>query len=210
MFTFLTDFFKPSGRQQGPGAYTPTSSVPLPAQKPTQGNDRLTLANTLDLIGTGTQALGSIWGGFASNESSQVRAGILRYNAATYRQSATEILEVGRFNADQIREQARQLIGTQRTALAANGIMLDQDTALDLVSETAGVGAVDALVAIANAEREAIQTMRRGNLEDMEAGLESRIGEAQITRGFGNAVTQATTGLQRINQRNEDFAGANR
>lgn len=187
MFTFLTDFLSPSG-----------------------GNDRLERANTLDLIGTGVQALGSIWGGFASNQSSQVRADILRYNAATYRQSAGEILEVGRFNAQQIKEQARQLIGTQRTALAANGIRLDQDTALDLVSETAGVGAVDALIAIANSEREAIQTMRRAAIEDLEAKYESQIGRAQIGRGIGNAALTLTEGLQRIGQRNDDFANSSR
>lgn len=187
MFTFLTDFLNPSGE-----------------------TGRLERANTLDLIGTGVQALGSIWGGFASNQSSQVRADILRYNAATYRQSAGEILEVGRFNAQQIKEQARQLIGTQRTALAANGIRLDQDTALDLVSETAGVGAVDALIAIANSEREAIQTMRRATIEDLEAKYESQIGRAQIGRGIGNAALTLTEGLQRIGQRNDDFANSSR
>lgn len=209
MFSFLTDFFD-SGRTQGPGAYTPTSSVPLPSTKPSPSDDRLTLANSLELVRTGVNAVGSIWGGFASNESSQTRAGILRYNAATYRQSANEILEVGDFNAEQIRFQTREMIGRQRAALAANGIVLDQDTAADLISETAGVGAVDALIVIANAEREAIQTMRRAGMQDLEAGYESRIGEAQIRRGFGEAAIDAVEGLQRINQRNEDFGGSNR
>lgn len=204
MFSFITDFF-----DSGP-SHDVVNGVPIPPSKPSPSNNNLSLTNTLDLISTGVQAVGSVWSGFAQNESSEVRSGLLRYNAATYRQSAADILQIGDFNAQQRMEEARQLIGTQRVALAANGIVLDQDTALDLVSETAGVGAVDALLEIANAERQAIEVMRRANIQDQEAGLEDAIGDAQINRGFGDASLRLVQGVQSINQRNEDFGGSNR
>lgn len=206
MFSFFTDFFDSGTSSQ----MSDTPGIPLPSQKPSPSNDKLNVANTLTLVESGIGAIGSIWGGFASSQSSQVRADILSFNADTYRQSAREIMEVGRFNAQRIQQEARQLIGTQRTSLAANGIRLDQDTALDLVSETAGVGSVDALLSIANAERDALQVLRKANVESMESDLERDIGKAQIRRGIGEAAIRGVQGYQEISQRNEDFSGANR
>jgi hypothetical protein len=61
----------------------------------------------------------------------------------------------GSIEEERQRAKVRQMVGTQRAALAANGLDLSEGTPLDLVVETAAVGTEDALNIRYNAMREA-------------------------------------------------------
>tara|TARA_R110000851_G_scaffold287513_1_gene441499 strand:- start:6809 stop:7432 length:624 start_codon:yes stop_codon:yes gene_type:complete len=188
MFGFLSDTFTAGGGENGTSV-TGTAS----------------LFNTLE---AGIGAAGNILAGSAAQQSSAVRADLLRFNADTFAQSAAETIESGKYDATQILEQTRLLIGTQRASFAANGIVVDQDSALDLVSETAGIGAVDALIVIANSEREANQALRAAALKEQEAQLENRIGDGALLGGLADAGLSIANGFKTISNRNQDFSGS--
>ena len=58
--------------------------------------------------------------------------------------------------------QTKQLRGRQRAALAANGVQLDEGSALDITSDTLMIGELDALTIRSNAAREALGFRQQG------------------------------------------------
>ena len=70
--------------------------------------------------------------------------------------SAQDALDRGAVAITNNAEATKKLIGRQRAVLAANGVLVDSGSALDIVSETAGIGALDQLTIRSNADREAL------------------------------------------------------
>jgi len=94
---------------------------------------------------------------------------------------ASDALKRGERSAIDIKRQGRQLIGSQRTALAAQGIELDNGTALDIQSDTADLSTRDAMTARNNAWREAwgfkaeaMNLKSAGNMESIAAKNRAR------------------------------------
>ena len=67
------------------------------------------------------------------------------------------VRDIGKFHARRQRKAGERTIASQRTALAANGIVVDQGTALNLTVDTATEAELDAMVIEFNAEQEAYQ-----------------------------------------------------
>lgn len=76
-------------------------------------------------------------------------------NAALARQQGADAIARGNEAANRSQLGTRQLIGAQRSAIAANGVDVGSGTAADLQSDAAGIGALDALALKNNAAREA-------------------------------------------------------
>ena len=187
----------------------------------------------IKFLGTATDFLGSakaltggsaifgaaseVQAGRAARREAEFKARILREDALNQKRIAPLLRKEGREAAAEIQKATAGLIGEQRAAMAANGIVLDQGTALDLVTQTSGQGAVDAITAIANSEREAAQLVRQANINLTKADLVEQAGEnvqegsyisagrsllkgardiGKITDMFGNDDTdsEATTG----------------
>lgn len=128
--------------------------------------------------------------GIAERSAANARAAVLRRDAENRSQVADVLRNQGRERAQQIQVETAQLIGQQRAALAANGIALNQGTAVDLVTESAGLGAVDALTAIANSEREARQLLSEAEGDRFKAGLVEQQG-AERARAARSSATGA-------------------
>ena len=79
-----------------------------------------------------------------------------RRDAERAREAARDARDRGITDASQQRIQTRLLRERQRAAMAGANITIDQDSALDLMRETAGIGERDALTIRDNAEREAL------------------------------------------------------
>lgn len=77
-------------------------------------------------------------------------------DAIRAREAAEDARERGNIEAAQQRIRTRLLLGQQTAALAGAGVTVDQDSALDLARDTAGIGELDALTIRSNAEREAL------------------------------------------------------
>lgn len=87
----------------------------------------------------------------------------LRYQQSIYRNNqilaqrrADDARLRGEQAADAQRDKTQQLIGRQRATLAGNGVELDTGSALEITTDTAGIGERDALTIRSNAEREAL------------------------------------------------------
>jgi len=70
------------------------------------------------------------------------------------------------------------LIGRQNAVLAGNGVLVGQDTALDITTDTAEVGKYDALTIRSNAEREALGFLAQGVNFESQGNLARMSGDA--------------------------------
>lgn len=135
--------------------------------------------------------------------------------AALADMSAQDALDRGdvaiRNNADA----TRRLQGRQRAVLAANGVLVDNGSALDLVTETAGIGALDQLTIRSNAEREALGLKQQArnfrtnalNFGTEQGNLESQAQNFETEAGNFGIETQARTSAANYSRKAGD-AGA--
>lgn len=91
----------------------------------------------------------------AENKAGQYQAEVADQNAKLNDFRAEQAGQIGAIQEEQHRAKVRQLAGTQRANLAANGIDLGSGTALDMVTETYTMGEQDALMIRYNAMNEA-------------------------------------------------------
>jgi len=87
--------------------------------------------------------------------AAEQEAADLRTNALYLNQTAEDALQRGRYDADWQRIGTESFIGTQRTAQAANGGLVDSGSNAILQQDTAQLGELDALTISNNAAREA-------------------------------------------------------
>jgi hypothetical protein len=96
----------------------------------------------------------------AASAAGQVRAGrfnakVDEFNAKVATMQAGDALRRGTVATQDLRQQTMKLKGAQRAALAAQGIVVDQDTAADLITDTDTASARDEQTIRVNAAREA-------------------------------------------------------
>jgi hypothetical protein len=89
--------------------------------------------------------LGTIGKANAAHEEGLAAAQIDSYNAGLKSFQASEAVRRGVLAVTRVRVQTRQFIGGQRAALAAQGVALDSGTALQLQTDAAYQGEIDAL-----------------------------------------------------------------
>ncbi len=107
------------------------------------------------LIPVALAVVGGMQQGNAEDAAAQSQARTTRTNAGYANEAAEDALSRGRYDADLQRIRTGQMIGTQRTAAAANGGMVDEGTNAQLQQDVAQLGELDALTIQNNAAREA-------------------------------------------------------
>lgn len=167
--------------------------------------DALQKANFKTLFSAGLGALGQIAEGFAVKNAAAFQATMLRQEAALRRLQALDARRAGRELAQRIQRETARRIGSQKAALAANGIVVGRDTALDLIKETAGVGTLDALTALDNAERRAISILNRAALNEAEANIKRAKGRDVFLGRLGAAGRTLIVGADTVSRRIADF-----
>lgn len=91
------------------------------------------------------QATQAMIQGMMENEASQFQSKVAVMNAEMAEAEGKEAKKIGYDNAQKARQQAAQLIGQQRSAMASSGAQVDQGAFLDLTLDTAEKGELDAL-----------------------------------------------------------------
>jgi len=109
----------------------------------------------LNLASAATSAMGQYRQAGAITEQGQYAAQAALQNATLAKAQATDATTRGAYAESLQRQGTRQLIGSQRAALAAQGVDIGSGTALDVQSSTAYLGELDALMVRNNAAREA-------------------------------------------------------
>jgi hypothetical protein len=103
-------------------------------------------------------AIGAVSGmmqGQQQKAQADTDAAALRKNAMYMQNAANDAKYRGAIDADQSRIQTQQLIGSQRSAMAASGGVIDQGSNALLQQDAAQLGELDALTISNNAAREA-------------------------------------------------------
>ena len=98
---------------------------------------------------------GGMMGAQNARQQGAFQEAMAEQNAAYKEAAAQDAEKRGAVDADRYRRQVGQLIGTQRTGFAANGIDVNSGTAAEIQDDTAAFGEFDALTIANNAAREA-------------------------------------------------------
>jgi hypothetical protein len=112
---------------------------------------------------------------------------------------------------DIIRQETGQFIASQRAALAANGIVVDQDTGLEAAVQAAGIGARQVVEALQASRSEIADIQNRANMQDFEAKMAKREGKGQLISGVlgaGQTILGAASTISANNKRFKLSGGA--
>jgi len=129
---------------------------------------------------------------FANAEAAAYQAETADFNKEIAGRLSKDAITRGRLVEQKSRISTQQLIGKQKVALAGSGVVVDQDSALDLTKDTAGIGEFEALTIRANAAREALGFIEKGEGYGRDATLQRMAAEnyedaAQIAMDTGLA-----------------------
>lgn len=120
--------------------------------------------------GVGMQAFGAYNNSRAAKAAYGAQAEVNRNNAQIAEWQAEDAIKRGDKAASRVRMQAKQLKGTQRARLAANGVDLGEGSALQILSDTDYFADVDASTVLDNAAKEAwaLRTQAAGAMAEAD------------------------------------------
>jgi hypothetical protein len=112
-------------------------------------------ATTLFYFALAATAVSGAYAADTQKEAGQYQAEVAQQNAELDEHRAAQASQIGAIEEERHRAKVRQMAGSQRANLAAQGIDLQSGTAEALVDETYTMGEVDALTIRYNAQQEA-------------------------------------------------------
>lgn len=134
------------------------------------------------VAGIAMSAFGQRREGRATQASLAYQASAARGNAVLADKAAGDALARGEQEIGRAAIQQRRFIGRQRVNLAANGVVVDQGSALDLTADTAMMGQLDLMQIKENSVREAAgfsgQAQNFRKTAELLEGAESDVGSA--------------------------------
>lgn len=139
------------------------------------------------VLGTAFSAIGQMQQGKAAAAQAEYQAAVGRNNAILATRAANDARLRGDEAARRKAVENKQLAGRQRAVLAANGVLVDQGSALDITSDTAEIGKLDELTIRSNAEREALGYEAQGMNFNASAGLNQMRADNATSSGYGAA-----------------------
>lgn len=148
------------------------------------------------IVGAVVSAYGQYQQGQAAKKAGDYNAAIQRNNAIVQRnnaemarRAAEDAIKRGDLAAQQEAQKTAALKGRQRVVLAANGVLVDTGSALDLTTDTSKAGALSELQIKNNAEREALGY--KMNAYNFESGAVNSTAQAGLDVFQGNSAAQA-------------------
>ena len=143
----------------------------------------------LSAVSTIIGVKGQLDQGKAANSQAQYNAGISRRNAIAAELAAKDALARGARDELTTRMEYKQIKGKQRAAFAANGVIVDEGSALDVVLDTAAVGEFDALTVRSNAAKEAFNLREQGDQFSSQAWMQTVAGKDAKKAGYIGAAS---------------------
>jgi len=109
---------------------------------------------------SGGKAVSSMLGAWSESEAIKMQGEFQQsqyeFNRKIGEYKAEEAIKMGEEEVTRHKRQVKQMIGSQRVALAAQGIEIESGSALDIQAETAMLGAMDEITIRNNALRSAL------------------------------------------------------
>jgi hypothetical protein len=136
------------------------------------GAETLAIASLAGSVGsTVIGVMGQMQQAEATQRSAAYQAQVARNNQIIAERRATQIEAEGEIAADKKRQDAARLAGRQRAVLAGNGVLVDFGSALDITSDTAAFGELDALNTKYNYDNQAYNARIQASNFGSEAAL---------------------------------------
>lgn len=130
---------------------------------------------------------------YSQKQAGDQNAAIAKQNAALERRNADiseaaalDATQRGADQAAQVKDRTRRIAASQRAGTAAGGVVTDTGSALDLLTETAGMGELDALTTMNNAQREAYGYKVRA--ANQTSGADNAMWQSDLAKQRGNSA----------------------
>lgn len=147
------------------------------------------IAAVAAVVGTGVATYSAIQSGNAQKDAAD-------YNAEMQRRKAQDALQRGSIEASAKKDQARRLASTQAEGAAMSGVAINSGTPLALLTETAGIGELNALRTVNNAQREAWGLKAQATLDEFQGDAAQRAGYLNGAGTFLNGASSSYYGYQ--------------
>lgn len=138
---------------------------------------------------TAMSAMSAIQQGNAAATAGAANAQIATNNAELRRRQADQIRKKGEIEASEKDKQMKLLVAKQRATFAANGLVIDEGSALDVTTDTVEAGTLDKLTLLHNAELDALNAEADALNFENQASLERFRGESAKRAGRMQAFT---------------------
>jgi hypothetical protein len=135
-------------------------------------------------------------GGYAAYQSGQSQKKAMKYNADMQELQALDASQRGAAEAATKRDRARKISGSQAANMAASGVRIDSGTPLALLTETAGLGDLDALTSLNNAQREGWGYKGQATLDRYQGKAAGRAGVLNSAGTLLGGASKAYYGYQ--------------
>lgn len=145
------------------------------------------LSAVAGLAGTAVSAVGAIAAGNAQNDVAQYNAKIADNNATAERERAS-------YDAGLIKDERRRVVGSQKAAMAANGLDISSGSPLAVLGDTTGQAEMDILARLYGGESAATaygNDATRMRIEGKAAKQAGKIGAGStLLTGLGSTVSK--------------------
>jgi len=129
---------------------------------------------------------------YSSYESGQSQKKASEYNAEMQNRAAKQEIQQGNIKAQEMRDRARKIAGTQAAGFGAAGLDTTSGTASDILDESRMFGELDALRSINNAQRTAYGLQAQSELDLWQGHAAARGGmlsaAGSLLSGASNAA----------------------
>lgn len=147
---------------------------------------------------------GGVVGGVSSYQQGKQQQAYYNYQAKVQEENAKIAQNNAALERQQGIEEARlqriktaQAIGSQTTAMAANGVDVTKGTAVDVLEDTAAMGELDALQTRYNYERKALSYEAQSNNFSNQSNLDVIAGQNAYSAGKINALASGLDGVSK-------------
>lgn len=172
-----------------------------------KAQEQLDRANRLAAMSAGVSVLGTLAQGVSSYRTASQRAAVYQMDAAAIRAAIPYERAEADATVQAIRQDTANLISQQRAALAANGIVVDQDSALEAMVGAAGQGAKDVVLALQASQQRVDQLRNTAAQKEFQAKVEKRAGTASVLGSVGGAGLTILKAVDAIRQNNKTYGG---
>lgn len=147
------------------------------------------IALAFSVIGAGVSAYSAVQSGNAQKDAAE-------YNAEMGRRQAQDSLQRGAIDAAAKKDRARKVASSQAEAAGMSGVGINSGTSLALLTETAGLGELDGLRSVNNAQREAWGLKAQSVLDEFQGNAAQRGGYLNATGTLLSSASNSYYGYQ--------------
>lgn len=160
-----------------------------------------TIAIAATVLSTAVGAFGQIQAGNAQAAEAKYQSQIAANNAKIMSQEAGDARRRAQVDEENARIRQQQLQGRQRAVMGAQGVDMSSGNALDILSDTAAFGEMDALQTRENGEREARAAEIKGANFTADAQLGRMRAKSASQAGMIGAAGTVLSGVGSVSEK---------